>query len=305
METKLIEYILVIAKHRSISKAADELYVTQSALNQQLLKLEKELGAPLFIRTRNHWELTDIGKLYTENAAQILQIKKQTYNQIQDMALKWKGTITIGLTPERGIQMFTAIYPKIHAKYPNTTFQPLEATVDSQVKMLDTHELDISFQTIYERKYKHLVYTEILREPFYLCIPKSHPLAYKENLTPEQYPEISLTKFSNESFTLVKKSSTMRVVIDNLFEEAGFKPKLLFESTSMRTMLHLTENGQCCSIIPRCYAVSSNYVSYFTLGKIASWELAAVYAQNHYINNAAKDFIKMASQYWRAHPYIE
>ena len=305
METKIIEYILTIAKHKSISKAADELFVTQSALNQQLLKLEKELGAPLFIRTRNHWELTDIGRLYTENAEHILVIKKQTYNQIQDMAQNWKGTITIGLTPERGIQMFTAIYPEIHAKYPSTTFQPLEADVESQVKMLDANQLDISFQTSYERNYKNLVYTEILREPFYLCIPKSHPLAYKETLPPEQYPEISLTKFSGNLFTLVKKTSTMRAVIDNLFDQAGFKPKLLFESTSMRTMQRLTANGQCCCIIPRCYALPSDYISYFSLGEMASWELAAAYSPSHYINNAAKDFINMATQYWRSHLYIE
>ena len=168
METKLIEYIITIAKHKSISKAADELYLTQSALNQQLLKLERELGAPLFVRTRNHWELTDIGKLYEERSRQILEIKNQTYNQIQDMAKKWKGTITIGLTPERGIQMFTAIYPIIHAQYPDTTFQPIEANVESQLKMMDAREMDISFQTIFERKYKHLVYETIFYEPFYL-----------------------------------------------------------------------------------------------------------------------------------------
>lgn len=305
METKLIEYILTIAKHKSISRAAEELYVTQSALNQQLLKLEKELGAPLFVRTRNNWELTDVGRLYIENSKQIIQIKKQTYNQIQDMAQKWNSTITIGITPERGIQMFTAIYPQIHAQYPDTTFQPLEANIDTLVKMLSANELDISFQTIYERKYKHLVYQRIFHEPFYLCIPRTHPLAYQEILNPEQYPEIPLACFQNELFTLVKKSSTMRVVIDRLFDAAGFKPKLLFESTSMRTMQRLTEGGQCCSIIPRCYAIPSDHVSYFTLGPHANWELAAVYARNHYINNAARDFISMASQYWQAHIYVD
>lgn len=305
METKLIEYIITIAKHKSISKAADELYLTQSALNQQLLKLERELGAPLFVRTRNHWELTDIGKLYEERSRQILEIKNQTYNQIQDMAKKWKGTITIGLTPERGIQMFTAIYPIIHAQYPDTTFQPIEANVESQLKMMDAREMDISFQTIFERKYKNLVYETIFYEPFYLCVPKTHPLAYREPLEPSQYPEISLKQFRDELFTLVKKSSTMRVVIDQLFKKAGFEPKLLFESTSMRTMLRLTENSQCCSIIPRYYAVPSEHVSYFSLGPDASWELAAVHAQNHYINNAAKDFIRMAVVYWKAHPYSD
>lgn len=305
MDTKLIEYIVTIAKYKSISKAADELFVTQSALNQQLLKLEKELGAPLFLRTRNHWQLTDIGKLYVESSELIIQIKEQTYNQIQDMAKKWNGTITIGLTPERGIQMFTAIYPRIHAKYPGTTFQPIEADVDSQVKMLECSELDISFQTIFERKYKNFVYKKIFNEPFYLCIPQNHRLAYKDKRLPGDYPSISLTEFKDELFTLVKKSSTMRVVIDNLFEEAGVKPKLLFESTSMRTMQRLTENGQCCSIIPRSYAKPSDYVSYFSLGMDACWELAAVYAKNHYINSAAREFINMASDYWKAHPYID
>lgn len=262
------------------------------------------MGAPLFYRARNHWKLTEIGKLYIENSQRMLQIKKETYSQIQDMASKWQGTVRIGLTPERGIQMFTSIYPQIHTRYPNTTFQPIESDVESQVKMLDSGELDISFQTIYERKYKHLDYQNIFNEPFYLCIPKSHPLAYRHRPMPEQYPEISLSKFSSDSFTLVKKTSTMRVVIDSLFEEAGFKPKLLFESTSMRTMQKLTEGGQCCSIIPRCYAVPNDCIAYFTLGKHASWELVVACHKNNYTNKASADFIRMASDYWQAHPYI-
>lgn len=305
METKIMEYILSIAEHKSISRAADELYLTQSALNQQLLKLEKELGAPLFIRTRNHWELTDIGQLYVENAEKMMQIKRQTYKQIEDMAKRWNGTITIGLTPERGIQMFTAIYPKIHAMYPEVTFQPLEVSVETQINLLDTHQLDFGFQTIYERKYKHLIYDTIFYEPFYLCVPKSHRLAYQEHLRPEEYPVISLGEFKDDLFTLVRKSSTMRVVLDKLFERAGFKPKLLFESISMRTMLQLAKSGECCSVIPRFYASETDDVSYYSLGPEASWELATVHAPNHYINNAARDFISMATHYWKTHLYIE
>lgn len=83
MDTKLIEYILTIAETKSIAKSAEELFLTQSALNQQLLKLEKELGAPLFVRTRNHWELTDVGTLYVESSKKMLEIKKDTYSRIE------------------------------------------------------------------------------------------------------------------------------------------------------------------------------------------------------------------------------
>ena len=203
MDTKLIEYILTIAETKSIAKSAEELFLTQSALNQQLLKLEKELGAPLFVRTRNHWELTDVGTLYVESSKKMLEIKKDTYSRIEDMAKRWKGTVTVGLTPERGIQMFTSIYPEIHAQYPETIFQPYEADVETQIKLLDSGQLDFGFHTIFEHKYKHIVYRHILYEPFYLCVPRSHPLAYKDKRTPENYPEISLTEFKNDLFTLV------------------------------------------------------------------------------------------------------
>ena len=62
MDTRQIEYILQIAEENNITKAAEKLFITQSALNQQLLKLERELGTPLFQRTKNKWCLTDAGR---------------------------------------------------------------------------------------------------------------------------------------------------------------------------------------------------------------------------------------------------
>ena len=53
MDLRQIEYIVAIEQEQSISKAAEKLYLTQSALNQQLLRLEKELGTPLFERRKH------------------------------------------------------------------------------------------------------------------------------------------------------------------------------------------------------------------------------------------------------------
>ena len=86
MDTKQIEYILKIAEENNITKAAEKLFLTQSALNQQLLKLEKELGTPLFHRSRTNWRPTKAGEVYLQNARQILRLKKDTYSQIRDIA---------------------------------------------------------------------------------------------------------------------------------------------------------------------------------------------------------------------------
>lgn len=305
MDTKLCEYIIAIADLGSISKAAEKLYITQSALNQQLLKLEKELGAPLFIRTRNHWSITPVGDIYINSARKVMRVKEEAYAQIEDMAQQWNGTVTIGLTSERGMQMFASIYSEMHSRYPNAIFQPVEVNVFEQNRMLDDGQLDVAFQTIQKRQYQTFNYQTIRTEPFVLCVPKSHPLAYEGTLPPEKFPTISLSQFKDDVFTLVRKSSTMRPIIDRIFQQAGFHPRLLFDSVGMRTMQKLSACGECCSIIPMFYAVPSEDVSYFLLGDSAQWDLVAASRKDHYLNKAARDFIDAASVYWHTHLYVE
>ena len=63
MDLKQLEYIVKIADENSITRAAERLYISQSGLNQQLLKLENELGIQLFHRSKNDLRLTEGGKV--------------------------------------------------------------------------------------------------------------------------------------------------------------------------------------------------------------------------------------------------
>ena len=69
MDLKQIEYIIAISEEHSITRAGEKLFITQSALNQQLQKLEKELGTPLFYRSRTDWHPTPAGEIYLNAAA--------------------------------------------------------------------------------------------------------------------------------------------------------------------------------------------------------------------------------------------
>ena len=119
MDLRQLENIIRINEERSITKAAEKLFITQSALNQQLQKLEAELGTPLFVRTRSDWRPTPAGEVYLDAARQILNIKRDAYHRIHDMADLARHHFTIGLIPERGVDMFTAIYPEFHRRFPD------------------------------------------------------------------------------------------------------------------------------------------------------------------------------------------
>ena len=73
MDLRQIQYIVAIAEENNITRAAEKLYITQSALNQQLLKLEKELGVQLFHRSRTDWHPTEAGEIYLKAAREMLR----------------------------------------------------------------------------------------------------------------------------------------------------------------------------------------------------------------------------------------
>ena len=80
MDVRHLTYIIAIAEQKNMTRAARELFVTQSSLSQHLSRLEKELGTPLFFRARNELALTPAGELYVEAARKVIeQVKDIVY----------------------------------------------------------------------------------------------------------------------------------------------------------------------------------------------------------------------------------
>ena len=151
MDLKQLEYIVMIAEENSITKAAERLFITQSGLNQQLLKLEAELGIQLFHRSKNDFRLTEAGQVYVSYAKKILQLKHEAYNILNDMADNKTGTLRIGLTPERGTPMFMSIYPDFYARYPRITIEPLEIGVKEQLSRISSRLAEIPLPTLVQK----------------------------------------------------------------------------------------------------------------------------------------------------------
>lgn len=298
MNTKQMEYIVKIAETRSITKAAQELFITQSALDQQLLKLEKELKTKLFVRSKQHLTLTPPGSVYVSYAKKILALKKEAYAIIGDISQRVSGTLSMGLTPERGIEMFMAVYPEFYKRYPAVSVIPREIRVRSQLEMLRAGDLDIGFMTMSKKELGELSmeYVRILSEHFVIAVPEKYAVA--QEAREKRLTKIPLTMLRSLPFAMMFDDSTQRGLVDPLFERAGFKPNLILKTASNYTLLKMVENGLCCSIFPEYYAAPNDKISFFRLDAETSWELVACYRRDKYITNAAHEFIKMASDFW-------
>lgn len=145
MDFHHLEYFVEIAKENNVTRAAEKLFVSQSAVNQYLLKLEAELGTQLFVRNRRNWRLTEAGEIYLEGCRKALQIRQDTYRRISDITESRSSSLSVGLTPHRGLVMFTDIYPTLHEKYPDLVVIPHELDARAQQQAVDRGELDLSF----------------------------------------------------------------------------------------------------------------------------------------------------------------
>ena len=302
MDLKQIEYIVKIDDEHSITRAAEKLFVTQSALNQQLLRLEKELGAPLFHRSKVDMRPTEIGQVYLDNAREILRIKQRTYNLINDMTDAKKGRLSIGFTPGRGSEMFTHVYPSFHQAYPNVIVEPHELSVHRQQQMISQDNLDIGFQTLSERQRTDSEYIKLGEEEIFLLVPSIHPAA--EQLAATQtasapFPIANLTLFQYEPFVLMYKESTIRAITDEIFRKSGFTPNVLFETASNNTVLSMIEANLCCGVVPEYYVRRlPKGISCFAFPTHPSWDIVANYRKNGYLSEAAKYFIELVRNFW-------
>ena len=302
MDLKQIEYIVKIDDEHSITRAAEKLFVTQSALNQQLLRLEKELGAPLFHRSKVDMRPTEIGQVYLDNAREILRIKQRTYNLINDMTDAKKGRLSIGFTPGRGSEMFTHVYPSFHQAYPNVIVEPHELSVHRQQQMISQGNLDFGFQTLSERQRTDSEYIKLGEEEIFLLVPSIHPAA--EQLAATQtasapFPIANLTLFQYEPFVLMYKESTIRAITDEIFRKSGFTPNVLFETASNNTVLSMIEANLCCGVVPEYYVRRlPKGISCFAFPTHPSWDIVANYRKNGYLSEAAKYFIELVRNFW-------
>ena len=152
MDLRQLENIVAIAEERSISRAAERLFISQPALSQQVSKLEARLGVPLFSRDKQGLSLTQAGKVYVENAKKILSIRDETYNRIYDIAAYRKGSISIGVSPGRSPMIVSKIYPQFQREFPGFNIQVFDISNAQTKEMLIQGTLDLGFLLLSDKE---------------------------------------------------------------------------------------------------------------------------------------------------------
>lgn len=142
MELRVLKYFLSVAKHHNISRAAEELHITQPTLSRQLQDLEKELGTPLFIREKKRMELTEAGLFLKARAEEMTTLEAKTLNQFAHPENIIAGDVYIGCGETQAMNLISNVLSPLLHKYPQLRLHLVSGNYKQTIDALDKGVLD-------------------------------------------------------------------------------------------------------------------------------------------------------------------
>ena len=237
MQLKQLQYFIIVARLEHMSKAALELETSQSSLSKIIRRLEDDIGVPLFDRKGKSIHLNEYGQILYQKVDKILKDLQETKEEIQDLANIREDSITINVMNSK---LLPKLFFEFYKKRPNVKVrQYLLPDRLAQQKLIDG-EIDLMIvpNPILDER---IEWVPLFKEEIYLVVPKSHPLASEES--------ISLIEAKDEMFILSETGQSFRATENQIFEKAGFTPRIAFEGEELSVILQLVNEGIGMSFI--------------------------------------------------------
>ena len=192
IETRLLHYFLAVAKFRSITKAAENLHLSQPTLSKQLMELERQIGQPLLIRGKKNIALTDAGIFLQRRAIEILRLIEDTDRILNSADSSLTGDIHVGCAEAPAAAYVGQVYAELRKYHPDLRLHLYSEDANRLMERLDSGELDIALFTgpILHEKYDH--WTFPISDSWGLLMPEDHPLAAQETVSVEDVYQVPL-----------------------------------------------------------------------------------------------------------------
>jgi DNA-binding transcriptional LysR family regulator len=241
VELRQLEYFVAVARHGQFTRAADALWVTQSALSQQIRRLESELGVVLLRRTPRGAELTAAGEDLLARAEVALAELAQAREELDRHAGVTRGRVRVAATTIDTLRL-PASLAAFHQAHPGLQVALRHAGTADVVRLVQTAAVDVGIAGLPGEAPVGLIATRLSEEPLCALLPPGDPLAGA--------PPIGLAALRGRAFILAEPGSGLRETVVAGCELAGFGPVPLFEVSDPATVRHLVHAGLGVSVVP-------------------------------------------------------
>ena len=144
MDIRILQYFLMVAREENITRAATILHITQPTLSRQLMQLEEELGAKLFVRSNHNVMLTDEGLLFRRRAQDIISIMEKAKGELSQTDDTLSGIISIGCGELHSVKELAEMMAAFQLQYPLVKFELYSGRNEDLQERLEQGTLDMA-----------------------------------------------------------------------------------------------------------------------------------------------------------------
>lgn len=302
MFVKNPEYFLTIVKERSISKAAERLYLSQPYLSQYLAKIEKDLGVTLLDRSHSPLKLTPAGEVFYAYLERQGYLERQLVSDLRDLQDKERPMLHIGVSPWRGSVLLPDILPVFTQHYPNVQVVLHEAPVPELAELASSNVTDFCFMHI-PSDLSELTYELIMRENIFLIGHRDHPLLRGMESTydnPRHFDNLRLLE--HERIIMLPDDWRLGKLLRNTFAVLNVDPQNILITTNNTTAINLAVGNMGFAFLQESGITRTSnldQLACFTIGDPPlTCPVAVVYKKNGFLSPAARTFIDLTKEYY-------
>lgn len=248
MNLNQLKYFVAVAEYRSFTKAAEQYFLTQTAITQQIQKLEDTVGVQLIDRKTRPISLTPMGQVLLREAREILMRMDHAIRRTQEAATGITGTLRVGYTKGYEHSDLTVKLRQFHQEYPNVLITCYRCDTDQLTSGLIDGEYDVIFtwDSTNICKDESVEYRLQERVRLMVALYGSHPLAQRTSLT--------RADLQDEVMLFMSPSSTGDSLGDeyfiHLYQKAGYYPNILLRSSDVESILMMVAAEEGISVLP-------------------------------------------------------
>ena len=246
LDVKRLRILREVALHGSFSAAAGALYLSQSAVSQQIATLEREVGMQLLDRTREGPKLTDAGRVLVTHADAAIARLEEAERELAAIAGLEGGELRIASFPSASATVLTEAVSIFHRRYPKVRLSVSDAEPEQSLPRLRGGEIDLAltfdYPAIPSVEDRDTSRTLVLTESMHIALPADHELADR--------PVVPLIELAETPWLCGSRPSSCGEIVVSACREAGFEPQVGFESDDYNVMQGFIAAGLGVTLLP-------------------------------------------------------
>lgn len=240
-DTDALRWFQQVADGTTVTEVSEIEPVTQSGVSRALARLEAEVGTPLLRKSGRTLRMTLAGTVFKRHVDSVLHHLDDGIAAVNQLLDPDSGTVALVFQHSLGSWLVPDLVSSFRAENPSVRFQLTEVRDELAAPPLDGGRADLEIGTRGPRdpaRHSRLVAVEPLR----VALPRDHPLAAG--------PRIGLAALAGEPFVALRRSAALRKLGDDLCQEAGFRPDVVFEGDDLSTVRGFVAAGLGVAIVP-------------------------------------------------------